>query len=316
MPCFKPITIRVKSKLGREHDQKINCKNCVGCLTDRERMWTDRIMNEAQLYDNNYFVTLSYDPENLPDDESVNIRDNQLFMKRLRKRFAPLKIRFLYKAEYGETTARAHYHYALFGLPIDDLEFNHTNDNGDKLYTSKTIEEIWGHGFVIIGELNRQTAGYIARYLVKPDKVAGSQTLYEIVDPTTGEIIQRKKPFLNMSRRPGIGRGWLEKYLSDVFPSDTYFIKVQRKTDVLGKSHFRNHVSVTQHKPPEYYFRCLEQINPEMHAQIKLKREEETLNPKVKYDRTKKRLAVRETCLKAKLSQKIRLDPKKTNTTV
>ena len=311
MPCFKPTTIRIKNDLGREYDQKINCKNCIGCLTDNERMWTDRIVDEASLYDNNLFVTLSYDEEHLPDHESVNIRDGQLFMKKLRKKFPGFKIRFLYKAEYGENTARAHYHYALFNTPkLTDMEYNRSNDNGDKLYTSKTIEDIWGNGFVLIGELNRTTAGYIARYIVKSDqKTKSKRDDFEIIDPDGVVHHRNRKPFLNMSRRPGIGRAWLEKNFSDVFPRDEYFVQAKAIKPTKFNPHpLRANASVIMHKPPAYYFRCLEQMKPEMHAELKLQREDETLKPKNKWNRTKKRLTVRETCLKAKLGRDSKID--------
>ena len=43
---------------------------------------------------------------------------------------------------------------------------------------------------------------------------------YEWVHPITGEIYRRAPEYVTMSRRPGIGCGWFEKYHPDVFPHD------------------------------------------------------------------------------------------------
>lgn len=68
-------------------------------------------------------------------------------------------------------------------------------------------------------------------------KVTGdpAQAHYEWMHPYTGEIMQLTPEFVTMSRRPGIGRGWYEKWSGDVFPDD--FIIVDGK-------HMR---------PPKYY---------------------------------------------------------------
>lgn len=57
-----------------------------------------------------------------------------------------------------------------------------------------------------------------------------------------------------MSRRPGVGAGWFEKFKRDVFPADECVVE-GRKVPV-----------------PDYYWRRLEVENPEMFAQVKEKR--------------------------------------------
>jgi hypothetical protein len=47
---------------------------------------------------------LTYDPEHLPEDGSLNVVHFQKFMKRLRDRIKPLKIRFFHCGEYGDKT--------------------------------------------------------------------------------------------------------------------------------------------------------------------------------------------------------------------
>ena len=73
-----------------------------GCRLERSRQWAVCCMHEASLYDFNSFVTLTYNDENLPEFNSLDYRHFQLFMKRLRKEFAPTNIRFYMCGEYGE----------------------------------------------------------------------------------------------------------------------------------------------------------------------------------------------------------------------
>ena len=51
-------------------------------------------------------------------------------------------------------------------------------------------------------------------------KITGKQATehYKNTNEKTGEITDKKPEFNNMSRRPGIGKRWLEKYTSDVYP--------------------------------------------------------------------------------------------------
>jgi hypothetical protein len=43
-------------------------------------------LHEASLHIFNSFITLTYDPEHLPEDGSLNVLHFQKFMKRLRKK--------------------------------------------------------------------------------------------------------------------------------------------------------------------------------------------------------------------------------------
>lgn len=72
---------------------QLPCGKCRGCRLEKSRQWALRIMHEASLYDDNCFVTLTYDDEHLPKDGSLVKKDFQLFMKKLRKKFDS-RIRF------------------------------------------------------------------------------------------------------------------------------------------------------------------------------------------------------------------------------
>ena len=60
---------------------RVPCGQCVECRLKRSRDWAARCMQEASQHERNCFITLTY--RDAP--ESLDYRDFQLFMKRLRK---------------------------------------------------------------------------------------------------------------------------------------------------------------------------------------------------------------------------------------
>lgn len=211
-----------------------------------------RCMHEASLHTDNCFITLTYNDENLPEGGSLQLKHYQDFMKRLRKRFGS-GIRFFHCGEYGEKFSRPHYHACLFNFDFPDKQIFKSGENN--LYTSKALQELWPHGFSTIGDVTFESAAYVARYITK--KITGdkAEDHYEILDPRTGELTQRKPEYTTMSRRPGIGKGWFDKYRTDVYPSDEVVLRG-------GKSM----------KPPKAYDRYFELAFPQDFAQIKLQR--------------------------------------------
>jgi len=87
-------------------------------------------------------------------------------------------------------------------------------------------------------------------------KINGKQAAehYQTVDTKTGEVQQVKSEYTTMSRRPGIGKAWFDKYTSDVFPSDEVIVN--------GKPA----------RPPRYYDSQYELSDPEDLAAVKLRR--------------------------------------------
>ncbi|WNK14085.1 MAG: replication initiator protein [Microvirus sp.] len=76
-----------------------------------------RMYHELGNHQNSIFVTLTYDDNNIPENDSLCKRDLQLFIKRLRK-ISPNKIKYFAVGEYGDTTDRPHYHLIIFGLSL------------------------------------------------------------------------------------------------------------------------------------------------------------------------------------------------------
>lgn len=212
-----PYVSRYARKVVREYIT-VPCGQCVGCRLAYSRMWADRCVAEATQHDSNYFVTLTYDNDNIPyneyvDDDGVikqsmtlKKRDIQLFMKRLRKAHGKRKIRFFAAGEYGSKTARPHYHLILFGLFLEDLRLYRKTELGFNLYNSNWLSEIWPYGHVVIADVTWETCAYTARYILKK-QTGDAAKVYEEYN--------MQQEFTTMSRKPGIARDFYEKNKQD-----------------------------------------------------------------------------------------------------
>lgn len=229
MTCYHPLKgYRTKtgvsfSRLSRDGDEgniELPCGRCIGCRLRRASDWSLRVMHESKLYDENCFVTLTYGRGSLPPNASLEHRDFQLFMKRLRKKTGR-EIRFYMCGEYGDERGRPHYHACLFNVDFRDRVPAGKSGSGELFYSSKELEKLWGYGHVSVQDLTPGTAAYCARYVMKKTLGEGSEDAYSVVDENTGEILYRKPPYAAMSLKPGIGARWLEKYgKTDVFAHD------------------------------------------------------------------------------------------------
>ena len=237
------------------------------------------------MHKHNSFITLTFSPEALEQRDSpwsLNVRDFQTFMKRLRKKHNK-KIRFFHSGEYGEKNKRPHYHALLFGHDFPDRRLFRERD-GIKLYTSNELQELWPFGFSTIGELTFQSAAYTARYIMKKINGDSAESHYQTTDQY-GEIHNIIPEYCTMSRMPGIGHDWLKKYKTDVYPND--------------------YVIVNGHeiKPPRYYDSLLD---PEELEAIKLARQKAMDDPITDYDDRMDRLFVQEECKIRKLETLVR----------
>lgn len=210
----------------------IPCGRCIGCRLSHSKQWADRAVLELQYHKYNYFLTLTYDDDHIPENEFVfpdtgeigssltlKKEDLQKFWKRLRKELDKKdeKIRYLACGEYGDNTLRPHYHAIVFGLNIPDLDFYSTTSNGDYLYTSKWLNDIWKNGQVWIGQASWESIAYVSRYVTK--KLYGAEADYY----STFNLVPE---FLVCSRKPGIGRAYYEDHKNDLFEKSRYYFPV------------------------------------------------------------------------------------------
>ena len=84
LTCLNPVDIR-DPRFSYKKYMLVPCGKCLHCKLNSAKMWSIRIMHELKSWDSALFVTLTYNDEHLPKDNSLDKRDLQLFFKRLRK---------------------------------------------------------------------------------------------------------------------------------------------------------------------------------------------------------------------------------------
>lgn len=249
MSCFHPLKCYISRHVNKEtgkrsmtfdidsaliaQPQKIACGRCIGCRLDRSLQWAVRCMHEASLHDQNCFITLTFNEKNIGDG-NLRVEDFQKFMKRLRKKIFPQKVRFFHCGEYGAKFQRPHHHACLFGYDFPD-KIKLPHKGGSPLYISQTLMELWPFGHSTVGQVTLESASYVARYVLKKwseNNLTGEE-LYEAMqafkkdcnaDLKKAHYKGKKEEYVTMSRRPGIGQAWYEQFKNDIYPSDTVVI--------------------------------------------------------------------------------------------
>lgn len=173
-----------------------------------------RICLEASQYEDNAFVTLTYDDDHLPEGGTLVPRDLQLFLKRLRKSIEPRKVRFFAVGEYGDETFRPHYHLGLFGHPGCRKGVSNFRRDGSCCSVCDGLRAHWSDkrgplGRVHCGQLSKDAAAYIAGYVTKKMTSADDERLEG-----------RHPEFSRMSTRPGLGAGVMDEVASTMLTYD------------------------------------------------------------------------------------------------
>ena len=254
--------------------QIIPCGKCVGCRLEYSKDWATRCVCEAKEWKENWFITLTYNDENIPykdkfiytneNNEKITFTDDGTwngylkpedltnFLKRLREKEARIKnhenIRYFSCGEYGDNTQRPHYHAIMFNLNIEDIELLKYDENGNPLYKSKYLDEIWGKGHVFIAEVNWSTCAYVARYIMK--KIKGKESIIDYY--AKGQTPE----FTRMSRMPGIGKTYIEKNWKKVYKHGYILAMKYDKT-------------LTKCRPPKYFNDWLKENHPEEYKKYK-----------------------------------------------
>ncbi len=150
--------IRWSTKMTKE--EKVDCIPfpcgiCLHCKINKRRVWTHRILLEQRMHDDSCFVTLTYNEKNIPKNRQLEKTDLQKYIKRLR--YKTRKFRYYAVGEYGDKNWRPHYHLALFNLgQIDSQDII----SSWKKNTEKDCP-------TVVGDLNKDSACYIAGYVMK-----------------------------------------------------------------------------------------------------------------------------------------------------
>lgn len=185
--CKKPFRVGVA---------EYGCGQCMPCRINRRRIWTLRLMLEAAQC-RAQFVTLTYRDEFLPGELVPS--HLTLYLKRLRFRIAPRKLRYYAVGEYGERRGRPHFHLVIYGDVSGEEIAECWGSNAVEVFDFErryVAERVFmaGLGRVHIGELSVESAGYVASYTLKGMTKADDKRLGG-----------RHPEFARMSLKPGIG---------------------------------------------------------------------------------------------------------------
>lgn len=299
MACYHPVSawfsaystkrqLTFKKPTGSSGTPDINvpCNKCIGCQLEKANTWATRISQEAKTNAENCFITLTYNDDHQLNSGNLCRRDLQLFIKRLRKYISPKKIRYYACGEYGERTARPHFHICLFGHSFTDQKLYKKTLRGDDLYTSETLDKLWTSpetkqilGFSTIGILNYATAAYTARYVTKKQLTPSHH--FSNLDIETGELTERVPEFATMSLKPGIGYDYFQKHGAEATYHDFLIVNGSKK------------------RLPKYYDLLIKRKDEALFETLKtarIIRAREKLS-----DNTRARLKVKEICLRARI---------------
>lgn len=174
--CYFPKRVNPISSAYNYGITEFECGWCPECLRKKANRWVPRAYYESKEHKSNIMICLTYDQyihdsktgrivgERVADDMCVNVRDIQLFIKRVRKKYGK-GIKYLCGAEYGAHTHRPHYHIILFGVDFGDYRVYKKSKRGNLIYRSAELEKLWKNGICTVDSLN--VNGAVSRYCTK-----------------------------------------------------------------------------------------------------------------------------------------------------
>jgi hypothetical protein len=256
------------------------CGQCPNCRRSKSTEWIIRARHELITQPKAVFITLSYDREHLTkgaikkenrfDKRGILVqKDFQDFMKRLRKHYKNIKLKYLYCGEYGEKRWRPHYHAVIWG--IDPTDIDH-----------ETLNSIWKNGDTNISQdfVTENAIAYIVGYVRKKIPTRGK-------DNEKYENNNRPQPYLRASQ--GLGGEWCDRnrdqwttslsigYKNAQYPVPRYYIKRTKKQEGITIRHETVTKKIGQHPTVRHEYKTFEnpyghytrRINEEMYKKYK-----------------------------------------------
>lgn len=183
MRCLHPVTTR--------RGLLFPCGKCPACLNQDKEELAERIFFESRVSPCSYFLTLTYNEENLPFDpvSGLHCFDKEgveAYIRRVRDFLRPrgISLRIFLSCEYGDISQRPHYHAIAYLSSFLSLQQAWTMFN-----------DLWRKGIVYLSSVGAGCCRYVAKYCLKDDE--GSTEYLPKGDP--------RKPFRSFPRRPGVG---------------------------------------------------------------------------------------------------------------
>ena len=217
---------------------EIPCGKCMICKANQARKKAERAMAEANTWEHNEVINLTYNNENLPYNTkpdgtkvpTLRYKDIQDFKKRLlkqwKKKYNATGIRFLCACEYGENYGRPHYHLIMYNFEAKDKKFYGYTKKGSKEYGSEEIAKIWGKGNITIGDITPETIQYVANYCLKKFKGKKAKGIYKDlgIEPES----------VKSSNRKGLGAEFLEKHMETYKNTGKCFVGTENGARTIG----------------------------------------------------------------------------------
>lgn len=224
---------------------EVRCGKCLGCRLYQSYQKASRLLLEAELHKFNYFVTLTFNEEEYSKIDWVEnpLREGQLFMKRLRKRFQPSKIKYYLTSEVGSMMKRFHYHIIIFSdidLFPDMYLWQFQEDT--PILRSLVLDSIWQKGIATVDFANFNTMRYTANYVQDTkesvrhsfSKGLGDDNLKNHLDGLSA-IVSGRRYVLTRTQREKLG---IEK---PKYVVDKSFILTDKQREVRYKELLRRH---------------------------------------------------------------------------
>lgn len=157
MSCLSPFGVK-----NQNGDRVcVPCGVCTDCRKRYASAWSFRLMQEEKQSESAFFTTLTYDTKHVPITRngfmSLNKRDTQLFMKRLRKHvsnYTNKTVKYFLCGEYGGKFKRPHYHAIIYNVPDATM-----------------IDLAWQLGDTVTGSVTGASIGYTTKYMIKQKKI-------------------------------------------------------------------------------------------------------------------------------------------------
>lgn len=267
------------------------CRKCIPCLIARQKAWVTRLTEELRNHDENYFVTLTYNDENLPSDDNGQLCFNKRHLIKLnqdiRKRYQDgrfrnpvykqvfgspeffelphdVKYKYYITSEYGPSdtgTHRPHYHAVFYGMQVP-------------LYTFELLLKLlWPYGFVSVFPAEDGAAGYISKYLVTDG--VGKQS-YQSED--------QMHPFALMSK--GLGLSYVER-MADWHRQDSRRMFTQYHGSKGRMDRYLKHKIFSEDVLADYAEKMIQQHSTQVGRYQQFKKEHPMLYARLLHERDK-----------------------------
>lgn len=202
----------------------VPCGKCYACRMNRRMSWTFRLMQQLSVSTSAYFITLTYNDENINENGTLKKVDLQGYIKRIRK-FSTFK--YFACGEYGSKLKRPHYHILLFDYDVSKVQ---------KLVDS------WKEGFPHFGNVEQASIHYVSKDMMKDKtkKTKNGVCGFTLMSKGIGKVglknLINKKNSLDFTVNVGNAKINMPRYYKDKIFTDIekieQSVKMQKVIDI------------------------------------------------------------------------------------